>query len=915
MQRSFTRLLIPALAFCYGDLSAQETKGPRAKREKPPVEPGSRAFTPDYNQPAFDPSAVASEHLPADLFHLPEDLEITVWAASPSLFNPTNLDIDHAGRIWITEGINYRRHSGRSREGDAVRVLQDTDGDGKADSSHVFVREKDLEAPMGIAVFDNVIVVSCAPEILVYTDVNRDLKFDPAVDKREVLLNGFEQAQHDHSLHSIIAGPDGRWYFSNGNCGAYFTDKTGKTFRVGGAYLNNPWTGEPSDDGRVYVGGFSASINPDGTEARIHGHNFRNSYEQVLTSFGDLFHNDNDDPPACRVTHLLEGANLGFFSKDGKRTWRADQRPGQSIPTAEWRQDDPGVFPAGDVYGGGAPTGMTFYENGALPAKYNGLLLSCETGRNTVFGYLPQSAGVSFKLERFDFLTTNQTGEFKGSDFVGGSSNLATDKPMFFRPSGVRVGPDGAIYVTDWFDPRTGGHNDLDDTCSGAVYRIAPKGFKSVVPALDLATTEGQIAALQSPAYNTRHLGFTRLKALGADAVEPVAALLKNDNPYLAARAVWLLAQLGESGQEKVRPLLKSDNARQRLLAFRALRAAGADLLALADAVIADSDAAVRAECALALREVPTDKALAPLVALARQIDPADRHAVEAWGLGCAGREAEVWQALAAALGNADPLRWTPAFARLTWRLTPAAAVPALSERATATALSEGDRRLAIDTLAFIPEAGAAQSLLKVAKADASPLKDHSLWWLIKRSTDEWSHLGVPEQLKAEGVFDPDSVPLVAVTTPEPPANPPGLDVASVLALQGDASRGAIALQRCYMCHQVDGTGVDFGPNLSGWGRSQTPAVIAEALLNPSKDIAHGFDGVEITTKDGLTIQGVVLTDGDIVIVRSLGGQTQYVPRKRIAKRTKMSRSMMLSAAQIGLTAQDIADLIVRLRQ
>ena len=88
------------------------------------------------------------------MFKVPEGLEITVWATSPQLFNPANMDIDHAGRVWVTEGVNYRRHSGRSREGDCVRVLQDTDGDGKCDSSHVFVREKELECPLGVAVFD-----------------------------------------------------------------------------------------------------------------------------------------------------------------------------------------------------------------------------------------------------------------------------------------------------------------------------------------------------------------------------------------------------------------------------------------------------------------------------------------------------------------------------------------------------------------------------------------------------------------------------------------------------------------------------------------------------------------------------------------------------------------------------------------
>lgn len=171
-------LLIPLLSIVAFPLCAQ-----KAKREKPPVEPGSPAFKPNYDQPAFDPATTKPEHLTPGVFHVPDDLEVTLWAASPALFNPTNIDIDHAGRIWVTEGINYRRHDGRSRDGDAVRVLQDSDGDGKADKSHLFVREKGLGAPLGVAVFDNVIVVSNTPDLIVYTDVNRDQVFDPSVDK------------------------------------------------------------------------------------------------------------------------------------------------------------------------------------------------------------------------------------------------------------------------------------------------------------------------------------------------------------------------------------------------------------------------------------------------------------------------------------------------------------------------------------------------------------------------------------------------------------------------------------------------------------------------------------------------------------------------------------------------------------
>lgn len=66
------------------------------------------------------------------------------------------------------------------------------------------------------------------------------------------------------------------------------------------------------------------------------------------------------------------------------------------------------------------------------------------------------------------------------------------------------VGADGAIYVADWFDPRVGGHATMDDTLGGTIYRIAPKGFKPKVPKTDLATLDGAVTALKSPAVNVR---------------------------------------------------------------------------------------------------------------------------------------------------------------------------------------------------------------------------------------------------------------------------------------------------------------------------------------------------------------------------------------------------------------------------
>jgi putative membrane-bound dehydrogenase-like protein len=302
------------------------------------------------------PPSSKSNYVSVDKFTTDPSLEVTIWAQSPQFYNPTNMSIDPEGRIWVTEGVNYREKLGiRRNAGDRIMVLIDTDKDGQADQSKVFLQDPYLESPLGISVFDNQIVISQPPDIVVYTDVNRDLKFDPKVDKKEVLLTGFNGRQHDHSLHSVTAGPDGKWYFNSGNCGAIFTDNSGKTFRMntnyrGGAsekYFYTPThelNGAKSDDGFVWTSGFSVRMDPDGTDAEIIGHGYRNSYEQVVNSLGDMYQSDNDDYSSCRNSYVLEFGSAGYYSLDGQHKWQADKRPGQAIPRAHWRQDDPGLL-------------------------------------------------------------------------------------------------------------------------------------------------------------------------------------------------------------------------------------------------------------------------------------------------------------------------------------------------------------------------------------------------------------------------------------------------------------------------------------------------------------------------------------------------------------------------------------------
>jgi putative membrane-bound dehydrogenase-like protein len=886
-------------------------------------------------QQAFGPSSMQTGQapvpqptkIPLELFQVPDGFEVTLWAASPLLHNPTNIDIDREGRIWVAEGVRYRSHFARQPEGDRIVVLQDTDGDGKADSTHTFVQEPALIAPLGVSVIDNKIIVAQPPDLIVYTDVDRNLRFDPAVDKREVLLTGFMGVNHDHSLHSVTFGPDGKWVFNSGNTGGMFTDRSGKTFRVFGSYRPGPvgpfkfpfdpalYAGKPSDDGHVYVGGFTVRMNPDGTNAEIIGSNYRNSYEQSVTSLGDVFQNDNDDPPACRVSWVMEYANFGFSSNDGQRTWQADRRPGQSVPVSEWRQDDPGMTPSGDVYGGGSPTGNVFYENGALGPSWEGTFFAADAGRNEIFAYKPARQGAGFGLDRKVFITTNVKQQYAGSDFVGGGSTAKGAIETLFRPSDIAVGPDGALYVSDWIDARVGGHQDLDDTLSGAIYRIAPKGFVSRISKFDASTIDGQITALRSPAVNVRAIGFDGLKARGAAAVNAVAALLKDPSPYMRGRAIYLLYQLGPEGRQRAGTPESYTDPALRITTYRAMRRAGLDVVPEASKLARDTDSGVRREVALSMRDQPAATALPILVDVARGYDGQDRSYLEALGTGATGKEPALYERLRRELGvKDDPITWSPAFARIAWRLHVPAAVPDLSARAQSSKLSLADRRLAMDTLAFINDPAASKAMLSLAAPD-SPLREPATFWLLNRSSNDWTDYGLGPALKTAGIYDPDTITLREIVTPKPPADLPELSIDEIVRLTGNAARGKDTSARCLMCHAIGGTGAELGPALDGWARGKSADVIARALVTPSAEIAQGYDATEIKTKDGLTIQGLLIKQGDPLMMRSMGGVTQLIPADRVAGRPRrMQESLMMSAAQLGLTAQDVADLIAFLR-
>ncbi|MDG1365140.1 MAG: dehydrogenase, partial [Akkermansiaceae bacterium] len=104
------------------------------------------------------------------------------------------------------------------------------------------------------------------------------------------------------------------------------------------------------------------------------------------------------------------------------------------------------------------------------------------------------------------------------------------------------------------------------------------------------------------------------------------------------------------------------------------------------------------------------------------------------------------------------------------------------------------------------------------------------------------------------------------------------------------------------------------GPDITGFAKAQTAEVVLKSIIEPSADISHGFAGKEIITKDGKTVHGIALTSGNPVIMQSVGGLQQTIPKEKIKSQKNLGHSLMLSADQLGMTAQDLADLLAYLK-
>ncbi|MFO7826700.1 MAG: dehydrogenase, partial [Cyclobacterium sp.] len=526
--------------------------------------------TKEVTQHPFDQLTEEEKRMPENALlgiKVNESVQVNLFASEPMLTNPTNIDIDHKGRVWVCEAYNYRpaiTGNETKAEGDRILILEDTDGDGSADKRTVFYQDPELNAPLGIWVMGNQAIVSQSPYVWLLTDTDGD---DQA-DKKEVIFKGIGGEQHDHGMHAFVFGPDGKFYFNFGNSGGSIEDRNGEVLKDTNG---DPILPEHYKEGLVF------RCNPDFSEIEVLGQNFRNNYEVAVDSYGTMWQSDNDDDgnKGVRINYVMEYGNFGYKDEMTGAGWRANRtNKEKETPQQHWHLNDPGVVPNLLQTGAGSPTGMVVYEGRALPEIFWDQMIHTDAGPNVVRAYPVEKDGAGYKASIVNI--------------------MEGDKDQWFRPSDVCVAPDGAVMVADWYDPGVGGHQ-AGDLNRGRIFRITSSEADHEQPEILFNTLEGSMEALLNPNLSTRYQAWKNIKAMGKDAAPALEKIFKeNPNSRFQARAFWALAKIDKESDQYIQAAISHENPDLRIAGLRAARQAKLDLTPYLKELVSDTDPQVR---------------------------------------------------------------------------------------------------------------------------------------------------------------------------------------------------------------------------------------------------------------------------------------------------------------------------------
>jgi quinoprotein glucose dehydrogenase len=421
----------------------------------------------------------------AKSIRLAPGLKIELFASEPLLANPVAFCIDERGRFYVAE--TFRMHAGvtdnRSHmnwldadmaaktvadrvamykkflspdefkgyqvEHERVKLIEDRDGDGKADHATVFADGfKDAADGIGAGLLARKgdVFYTCIPDLWRLRDQDGDGK----AEVKESLSTGYgvHVAFLGHDLHGLKMGPDGRLYFTVGDRGLNVTTKEGK-------HLYAP------DCGSVL------RCEPDGSKLEIFATGLRNPQELAFDNYGNLFTCDNnsDGGDKARWVHVVEGGDSGWRMGYQYLDFPTSRGPWNAEKLWHPRWDGQAAYivpPIINISDG--PSGLVHDPGTGLPARYRDHFFLADfrggAGNSGVRSFANKPKGASFEL-------------VDAQEFVW--SVLATD---------VDFGPDGAMYISDWV-------NGWDKTGKGRIWRVTSQETDPRVGEVKALLSEG----------------------------------------------------------------------------------------------------------------------------------------------------------------------------------------------------------------------------------------------------------------------------------------------------------------------------------------------------------------------------------------------------------------------------------------
>ncbi|MCS7023050.1 MAG: DUF1080 domain-containing protein [Gemmataceae bacterium] len=386
----------------------------------------------------------------ARVMTVPPGFSITVFAAEPEVHQPVACCLDHRGRLWVIEAYTYpQRHPHPEpvipdkRLGDKIVIFEDTDGDGKHDKRTVFFEGLNLAS--GIEVGFGGVWVGAAPYLLF---IPHDEKTDTPAGEPRILLDGWGWQDTHETLNSFVWGPDG-WLYG---CHGVFT------------HSNVGKPGEPEEK-RQRINAGIWRYHPTRHLFEVVAHGTSNPWGLDYNAWGDFF------CEACVIPHMWHIIPGGRYHRQAGSHFNPYTYA--DIQTIAVHRHYVGPNPhAGnnrsDSAGGGhAHCGLMCYQGGAWPKQYWGKLFmgNLHGHRLNVDVITPKGSG--YVAERNpDFLLSND---------------------RWFIPVAIKSGPDGNVFLLDWYDKQICHHTDpkVWDRTNGRIYKISYQGTKPVV-GLDL---------------------------------------------------------------------------------------------------------------------------------------------------------------------------------------------------------------------------------------------------------------------------------------------------------------------------------------------------------------------------------------------------------------------------------------------